>query len=210
MTTRRLFVKVCGITSEEDAGLAAEAGADAVGLVFWPKSPRAVGIETARRIAEAVPASVVRVGVFVNATPEAIARSVDAVGLDIVQLHGDETPELLDALPRRAWKAIRVGAGLSQADVAPWSRAAGVLLDTRVAGSPGGTGQAFEWGLARAVRDRIGFLILAGGLDAGSVAGAIAVARPDAVDVSSGVEKAPGRKDAAKVQAFIEAARRAS
>ncbi|HET7293302.1 MAG TPA: phosphoribosylanthranilate isomerase [Vicinamibacteria bacterium] len=206
----RLFVKVCGITSEEDARLVADAGADALGLVFWPNSPRAVGFEAARRIAAAAPPALVRVGVFVDAGAEAIARAVDEVGLDLVQLHGEERPELLEALPRRAWKALRVGDGLAAADVAPWSRAAGVLLDTRVAGTPGGTGRSFDWRLAAAVRDRIGFLVLAGGLDASNVAEAVAAARPDGVDVSSGVERAPGRKDAAKLRAFVEAARRAS
>lgn len=208
--SRRLFVKVCGITSEEDAALAAEAGADGVGLVFWPKSPRAVGIEAARRIASAVPASVVRVGVFVDASAETITRAVEAVGLDLVQLHGDERPELLASLPLRAWKALRVGSALTPADVAPWAAAAGLLLDARVAAAPGGTGQAFDWTLARAVRDRISFLVLAGGLDADNVMRAIEVARPDGVDVSSGVEKEPGRKDAARVRAFVKAARSAS
>jgi phosphoribosylanthranilate isomerase len=207
---RRLFVKVCGITSEEDAALAAEAGVDGVGFVFWPKSPRAVGIETARRMASAVPASVVRVGLFVDASAETITRAVDAVGLDLVQLHGDETPELLASLPLRAWKALRVGSALTPADVAPWAGAAGLLLDARAAAAPGGTGQAFDWTLARAVRDRISFLVLAGGLNADNVARAIEVARPDGVDVSSGVEMAPGRKDAARVRAFVKAARSAS
>ncbi len=208
--SRRLFVKVCGITSEKDAEAAAEAGADAVGLVFWPRSPRAVGVEAARRIAAAVPPAVVRVGVFVDEAPETIARTVEAVGLDLVQLHGDERPNLLDALPCRAWKALRVGSDLTAADVAPWAGAAGLLLDARAAGRPGGTGQTFDWTLARAVRERISFLVLAGGLDAQNVAKAVEVVRPDGVDVSSAVESAPGRKDSAKVRSFVEAARRAS
>lgn len=206
----RLFVKVCGVTSAGDARMAAEAGADAIGLVFWPKSPRAVGIAAARRIAAAVAAPVVRVGVFVDAAAAEIVRIVEAVGLDLVQLHGDERPELLEQLPRRAWKALRVGAGLTAGDVAPWARAAGLLLDARVPGTPGGTGRSFDWTMTAAVRERIGFLVLAGGLDASNVGRAVAVARPDGVDVSSGVESAPGRKDAAKVRAFVEAARSAS
>jgi phosphoribosylanthranilate isomerase len=208
--SRRIFVKVCGITSEKDAALAAEAGADAVGLIFWRQSPRAVGVEAARRIANSIPPAVVRVGVFVDASVETIARTVESVGLDLAQLHGNETPALLRTLPVRAWKALRVGAALTPADVAPWARAAGLLLDTRVDGRPGGTGRSFDWTLARAVRDHIPFLVLAGGLDARNVAQAVALVQPDGVDVSSGVEKAPGKKDAAKVWAFIEAARQAS
>ncbi len=207
---KRLFVKVCGITSPEDARLAAEAGVDAIGMVFWPKSQRAVGTEAARRIAEAVAPPGVRVGVFVDASAEEIAHTVEAVGLDLVQLHGDESPELLPALPRRCWKALRVGAGLAESEIAAWRDAAGLLLDTRVEGRPGGTGQPFDWTLAAALRDRIGFLVLAGGLDSDNVARAVEAARPDGVDVSSGVEKAPGLKDPARLRAFIDAARRAS
>ncbi len=207
---RRLFVKVCGITSPEDAQLAAEAGADAIGLVFWHKSPRAVDTERARRIAAAVPPTIVRVGVFVDAAAGEIERTVEAVGLDLVQLHGDEPPALLRALPRRCWKALRVGTSLTAADLAPWSGAAGLLLDTRVPGQPGGTGRTFEWTLLRPLRDRVAFLVLAGGLDADNVARAVAAVRPDGVDVSSGVEQAPGRKDPARVRAFVAAARTAS
>ena len=208
--SRRLFVKVCGITSEEDVRAAAAAGADAIGLVFWPNSPRAVGIEAARRIAAAAPPSVVRVGVFVDAPAEEIGRTVEAVGLDLVQLHGDERPELLERLPRRAWKVLRVGAELTAGDVAPWARAAGLLLDARVEGTLGGTGRSFDWTLAAAVRERIGFLVLAGGLEARNVGRAVELVRPDGVDVSSGVESAPGRKDVAKLRAFVEAARSVS
>jgi phosphoribosylanthranilate isomerase len=210
VSRRRLFVKVCGITCPEDAVAAVEAGADAIGLVFWPRSPRVVSLDSARAIAGALPASLVRVGVFVDAPADEIARTVEAVGLDIVQLHGDERPELLGALPRRAWKALRVGTGFTASDVAPWSAAAGVLLDTRVPGQPGGTGQPFDWGLAGPVRRQIGFLMLAGGLDAANVARAIRALRPDGVDVSSGVESSPGRKDPARLRAFVDAARRES
>jgi phosphoribosylanthranilate isomerase len=208
--SRRLFVKVCGITSAADASAAVEAGADAIGLVFWPRSPRLLSLEAARAISASLAPSVVRVGVFVDAPVEEIARAVESVGLDIVQLHGDERPELIESLPRRAWKALRVGASLTESELAPWARAAGILLDTRVAGRPGGTGQAFDWGAAAGVRGRINFLVLAGGLDAGNVAGAIRTLRPDGVDVSSGVESAPGRKDPARLRAFVDAARGAS
>lgn len=207
---RRLFVKICGLTTPEDAVLAAEAGADAIGLVFWPRSPRALALDAARRIALAVPATVVRVGVFVDASADEIKAAVDAVGLDLVQLHGDESPALLDALPRRAWKALRVGDGFAAADVAPWSRAAGLLLDSRVEGLPGGSGRGFDWAQASALRERIGFLVLAGGLDPANVGRAIATVRPDGVDVSSGVESGPGRKDAARMRDFVQAARAAA
>ncbi|HEX6737661.1 MAG TPA: bifunctional indole-3-glycerol-phosphate synthase TrpC/phosphoribosylanthranilate isomerase TrpF [Vicinamibacteria bacterium] len=205
----RVAVKICGITSVEDGLMAARAGADAVGLVFWPKSPRAVELETARRIAAALPPFVLRVGVFVDAERETMARIADAVGLDVLQLHGDEPPPALAGLPRRAIKAVRVGAGFDPQDALRYEgHAHGILLDTKVeGGAPGGTGQAFDWTQVRAVREGASFLMLAGGLDAENVRRALTAVRPDAVDVSSGVESAPGRKDAAKVRAFIEAVR---
>jgi indole-3-glycerol phosphate synthase / phosphoribosylanthranilate isomerase len=210
---RRVAVKVCGITSVEDGLMAAAAGADAIGLVFWPRSPRAVDLERARAIAAALPPFVLRVGVFVDAAPDEIARAVAAAGLDVLQLHGEEPPESLDGLPRRALKAVRVGPGFQAADALRYEgRAAGILLDTRLpeGGPPGGTGRTFDWRAVREVRDRVAWLALAGGLDAENVSGAIAEVHPDAVDVSSGVEAAPGRKDAARVRAFIEAVRKAS
>jgi indole-3-glycerol phosphate synthase/phosphoribosylanthranilate isomerase len=209
---KHVAVKVCGITTVEDGLMAAEAGADAVGLVFWPKSPRAVDLERARAIAAALPPLVLRVGVFVDATRDEIERAVEAAGLDVVQLHGDEPPESLGGLPRRALKAVRVGAGFQAADALRYEgRASGILLDTRspAGGPPGGTGRTFDWSAVREVRERAAWVALAGGLDAGNVGRAIAEVRPDAVDVSSGVESAPGRKDAAKVRAFIAAVRKA-
>ena len=210
---RHVSVKVCGITSVEDGVMAAGAGADAVGLIFWPKSPRAVDLERARAIAAALPPFVLRVGVFVDATREEIVRAVEAVGLDVLQLHGEEPPESLSGLPRRALKAVRVGPGFKAADALRYQGlAAGILLDTRLpaGGPPGGTGRTFAWSAARAVRERAAWLVLAGGLDADNVGAAIAEVHPDAVDVSSGVESAPGRKDGAKVRAFIDAVRKAS
>jgi len=209
---RRVFVKVCGITSVEDGLMAAGAGADAVGLVFWPGSPRAVGLEAARRIAEALPAFVLRVGVFVDAVPVDVARAADAVGLDLLQLHGGETVEACRSAPRRVLKAVRVGTGFAPAAAVSYREAAaGVLLDTRDDGGlPGGTGRRFDWSVARALRSQLPFLGLAGGLDAATVAGAIREVDPDLVDVSSGVESSPGRKDEAKVRAFVEAVRSAT
>jgi phosphoribosylanthranilate isomerase len=207
----RVRVKVCGITTPEDGVMAVLAGADAIGLVFWPKSPRHVDLERARAVARALPPFVLRVGVFVDASAAVIAAAVEAGGLDLLQLHGAEPPEVFDALPRRGLKAIRVGPGFDAAEALRYEgHAAGLLLDTQAASAPGGTGETFDWSLAQEVRRRAGFLALAGGLNAGNVATAIAAVRPDAVDVSSGVESAPGRKDADKVRAFIEAVRRAA
>ena len=206
----RLFVKICGITRPEDGLAAAEAGADAIGLVFWPRSPRCVGVEEARSIAKALPPSLVRVGVFVDAPREEMVRVADSVGLDLLQLHGGESPETVFDLPRRALKAIRVGEDFAPAEALRYEgRAAGLLLDTRAAEAPGGTGRTFDWSLARAVTARARFVLLAGGLTPDNVASAIAAGRPHGVDVSSGVESAPGRKDHARVRAFVAAVRAA-
>jgi phosphoribosylanthranilate isomerase len=204
----RLFVKVCGITSPEDAVAAAEAGADAIGLVFWPRSPRAVTAEQARAIGDALPPFVVRVGVFVDAVRDEMARIADSARLDLLQLHGEEPPEAFDGLPRRALKALRVGEDFAPEDALRYAgRAAGLLLDTRAAGAPGGTGRAFDWSLARGVREKSRFLMLAGGLAPENVRAAVAAVRPDGVDASSRLEAAPGKKDHARVRAFVEAAR---
>jgi indole-3-glycerol phosphate synthase/phosphoribosylanthranilate isomerase len=210
---RRVAVKGCGLTTVEDAVMAVQAGADAIGLVFWPRSPRGVDVARAREIAAALPPFVTRVGVFVDAAREEMARAADAAGLDVLQLHGQEPPESLADLPRRAVKAVRVGPGFKAADALAYSGfAQGLLLDTRLPGPapPGGTGQSFDWTAAREVRERVPWLALAGGLDESNVARAIAIVKPDAVDVSSSVESAPGRKDPARVKAFIEAVRKAS
>lgn len=205
---KRVFVKICGITSPEDARLAAEAGADAVGLVFWPGSPRHVDVETARRIGEALPPFVVRVGVFVDAPREELVRTAEEARLDLLQLHGGEPPEAFADLPRRGLKAVRVGSGFAPQEALRYEgRAAGLLLDTHRAGLPGGTGETFDWSLVREVRKRAVFVVLAGGLRPDNVAEALKAVGPDGVDVSSGVEKALGRKDAAKVRSFVEAVR---
>jgi phosphoribosylanthranilate isomerase len=206
---RRVIVKVCGITSLEDGRAAAAAGADAVGFVFWERSPRALGLVEARRIAHGLPPFVLRVGVFVDAPAAQVLRTSDEVGLDLVQLHGHESVEDCRAAPRRALKAVGVGPGFEPRTAVLFrDAAAGILLDTRAEGSlPGGTGRRFDWSLARGLRSELPFLGLAGGLDAGNVAAAIREADPDLVDVSSGVESSPGRKDAARIRAFVEAVR---
>ncbi len=209
----RLLVKICGITSAADAALAVDAGADAIGLVFWPRSPRNVSPEHAAAIAGDVPDAVLRVGVFVDASAEQMTRVADTVGLHLLQLHGEEPPSALAGLPRPVLKAVRVGPGFSQDDALRYApAAAGILVDTRQPGErrPGGTGVPFEWSLVKGLAERVRFLMLAGGLDPSNVAEAIRAVRPHAVDVSSGVEAAPGRKDPEKVRAFVEAARSAS
>lgn len=207
---RRVAVKACGLRRAEDVAAAVDAGVDAIGFVFWRGSPRAVDVPTAARLARALPPFVARVGVFVDETPSEMARIADAVGLDVLQLHGSETPDVLLSLPRRVVKALRVGEGFGAAAVRPWREAAGVLLDTGVAGRPGGTGLAFDWALARAVREEVGHLVLAGGLTPENVGAAISAAAPDAVDVSSGVESAPGVKDRARLRAFVAAVKKAT
>jgi phosphoribosylanthranilate isomerase len=206
----RVRVKICGITTPEDGVMAAREGADAIGLVFYPKSPRYVDRDAARAINAAVPPFVLRVGVFVDPTAHSIAEAIDAGGLDVLQLHGGEPPEAFDALPRRAIKAVRVGPGFDVEQALGYDgRAHGLLLDTQTNGAHGGTGQTFDWSLVQELRPRASYLILAGGLNPENVMRAIRAVRPDAVDVSSGVESAPGQKDPEKVRAFIAAVQEA-
>ncbi len=209
----RLLVKICGITSPEDAALAVDAGADAIGFVFWPRSPRTVTPEQAAAIARGVPDAVLRVGVFVDASAREMTAAADAAGLDLLQLHGEETPSALAGLPRPVLKAVRVGRGFSHDEALRYvATAAGILVDTRLPGETlrGGTGVPFEWSRVKGLAERVPFLMLAGGLGLSNVAEAIRVVRPHGVDVSSGVEAFPGRKDPEKVRAFVEAARSAA
>jgi phosphoribosylanthranilate isomerase len=172
-----------------------------------------VATEHAAAIARDLPDSVLRVGVFVDASRDEIAGVADIVGLDLLQLHGDEPPSALAGLPRPALKAVRVGEGFSQEEALRYAAdAAGILVDTRLPGerpSPGGTGVPFDWSQIEGLAERVPFLMLAGGLSASNVAEAIRSVRPHGVDVSSGVESRPGRKDPEKVKAFVEAARAA-
>ncbi len=198
--------KICGITRVEDALLAAEAGADAIGLVFYAKSPRAVDVRQARAIVAALPPFVTTVGLFVNASRCEINEILDAVPLDLLQFHVDECAADCAGYHRPYVKALRVQPGDDvRARCAEFPQAAGILLDTFVPGVPGGTGQAFDWSLVPA--DPGCPIILAGGLDAENVAAAIRQVRPWAVDVSGGVEAGKGVKDAAKVRAFVAAVR---
>ncbi|MWV18195.1 phosphoribosylanthranilate isomerase [Pseudomonas sp. L-22-4S-12] len=197
--------KICGITRVEDALAAAAAGADAIGLVFYAKSPRAVSVAQARQIIAALPPFVTTVGLFVDAGRDELRQILAQVPLDLLQFHGDECAEQCEGHGRPYIKALRVKAGDDvAAQVARYPGAAGVLLDTFVEGVPGGTGLAFDWSLVPAGLSKP--VILAGGLTPESVAAAIARVRPYAVDVSGGVESAKGIKDADKVRAFIRAA----
>lgn len=204
----RTRVKICGITSPEDALVAVEAGADAIGLVF-AESPRRVDPAWARRIVADVPPYVSRVGVFVDEAPGVVSDVARRVGLDTVQLHGREAPAECAGYDFRVVKALRVDEGFRGADVEPYrGECNAVLLDTYSASAAGGTGERFDWTLCREVPDGVPF-VLAGGLDPSNVGEAVRVARPYAVDVSSGVERRPGEKDATRVSAFVAAVRAA-
>ncbi|MGY4523426.1 phosphoribosylanthranilate isomerase [Pseudomonas sp. TE21394] len=200
--------KICGITRIEDALAAAEAGADAIGLVFYARSPRAVDVRQARAIIAALPPFVTTVGLFVNATRCELNEILEAVPLDLLQFHGDETPQDCEGYQRPWIKALRVRPGDDlEAACQLYAGARGILLDTYVAGVPGGTGEAFDWSLVPARLSKP--VILAGGLSADNVGQAIAQVRPYAVDVSGGVEQAKGIKDAAKIEAFLQAVKQA-
>jgi phosphoribosylanthranilate isomerase len=195
-------VKICGITRTEDALAAARQGAHAIGLVFYGRSPRHVGIAQAAQLAAALPPFITAVGLFVDAEPAFVREVLAAVPLGLLQFHGDESPEYCAQFNRPYIKAIRVKAGVDLLQCAArFSTAGALLLDAYVAGVPGGTGATFDWGLIP--RQLPLPVILSGGLDAENVAAAIEQVRPYAVDVSSGVEAARGIKDAAKIAAFI-------
>ena len=199
-------VKICGITRVEDALAAAAAGADAIGLVFYAKSPRAVDVEQARAILAALPPFVTSVGLFVDAERSELERILASVPLDLLQFHGDESVQQCEAFGRPYIKALRVKAGDDiAAQVARYPSAQGILLDAYVEGVPGGTGEAFDWSLIPQALSKP--LILAGGLRPDNVAEAVSRVRPYAVDVSGGVEASKGVKDVEKVGAFIRAAR---
>ncbi|WP_339440542.1 phosphoribosylanthranilate isomerase [Pseudomonas proteolytica] len=201
--------KICGITRMEDALASVEAGADAIGFVFYAKSPRAVTVQQARAIIAGLPPFVTTVGLFVNASACELNETLDAVPLDLLQFHGDETPDECAGYHRPYIKALRVKAGDDiAASCAAYAGASGILLDAYVEGIPGGTGEAFDWSLIPQGLSKP--IILAGGLCAENVAQAIAQVRPYAVDVSGGVEQGKGIKDSAKIRAFMQAVRSSS
>ena len=200
-------IKICGITRGEDALVCAQAGADAIGLVFYPPSPRYVAAAQAAMIARALPPFITTVGLFVNPAAEQVEAVLNEVHLDVLQFHGDEPPEFCAGFGLPYLKAIRVKAGVDLVQCAiRYQEAQGLLLDAYVEGTPGGTGQSFDWELIPTELPLP--VILSGGLVAANVADAIRRVRPWAVDVSSGVEASKGIKDAAKIAAFIEGVRK--
>lgn len=201
-------VKICGITRNEDMQAACEAGADALGFVFYAKSPRNLDVAQAADLVHALPPFVQSVGLFVNAEPEFVRGVLKAVPLDLLQFHGDESPDYCRQFERPYLKAVRVKPGVDLLKYAlDFSDARALLLDAYVPGMPGGTGERFDWSLIPSVLPKR--IVLSGGLDADNVAEAVSAVSPWAVDVSSGVEAAPGIKDADKVTAFIMNAKHA-
>jgi phosphoribosylanthranilate isomerase len=202
-------IKICGITNGEDAAAAVAAGADALGFVFYRKSPRYIEPVVAKQIIATLPPLVTPVGVFVNEDVTVVRRLMDNCGLAIAQLHGDETAAYCLELARPIVKAIRVkdrGSFLALAEFQGRAGVRGFIVDAFSKEAFGGTGQVTDWSLAADVA-KTATIVLAGGLTPDNVGHAIRAVRPYGVDVSSGVEQAPGRKDHAKVRAFIQAAR---
>ena len=199
------IVKVCGITNAGDARFAAKQGANAVGLIFYPGSPRCVTPQKAAMIAAVLPKTVLRVGVFVDEEPARIRKIAARVGLDVVQLHGNETPAVCrDLSGLRIWKAFRVAPGFDVDSLKGYPCEA-YFLDAASNGAYGGTGRTFPWSIAVEAK-RHGRVILAGGLDRDNVGEALRQVAPHGVDASSRLEREPGLKDRGKVKTYLEAA----
>jgi len=199
-------IKICGITNSEDACAAASLGANALGFIFVPGTPRYIKPQAAARIISELPPFITTVGVFADASLEIVSETVRLCGLSAVQLHGSETPEYCREIERaKLIKAFRVKDRNSLSSI-PEYKVSAYLLDTYVKGKKGGTGETFNWELAREAKE-YGKIIIAGGLTPENVAQAIQHVQPYAVDVSGGVESSPGKKDHAKIRAFIENAR---
>jgi phosphoribosylanthranilate isomerase len=199
-------VKICGITSLEDALTAVEAGADALGFVFYSASPRHIFPEQAAEIIRNLPPFVQTAGLFVNEQPAVVNATADQCGLDIVQLHGEEPPEYCQSVRRRIIKAFRVK-DISTLDSLLQYHVAGYLLDAWSPKAPGGTGQTFNWEIAAEAVTRGHRIVLAGGLTPDNITESIRRVCPYGVDVSSGVESAPGLKDASRISRFIQLAK---
>ena len=205
--SRRTRIKICGLTREAAVVAAVEAGADAIGLVMYAKSPRFVGVRRAAELVRALPPFVTPVALFVNASPDEIAAATQAIPHLVLQFHGDETPEVCRAVARPYMRAARMAPGLDLLDFrARYADAQALLLDAHVEGYGGG-GKVFDWSLIPPnVRSPV---VLSGGLHAGNVTDGILQVRPWAVDVSSGVESAKGIKDAEAIRRFCEAVQEA-
>lgn len=201
---KRVRVKICGVRSLEDAEASIEYGADALGFNFWPKSPRYIAPEAARSIIEKLSPLVSCIGVFVNEAPERVIDIASYTRINAAQLHGDESPEYcLQVSNLKMIKAFRVGTDFDLDQIKDY-RINSVLLDTKVKNNYGGTGERFDWKIALEAK-RFAPIILAGGLNAENVAEAINFVRPSGVDVCSGVESEPGRKDVRKIKDFMAA-----
>jgi phosphoribosylanthranilate isomerase len=215
-----MLVKICGITNEDDALAAVKAGADALGFVLWPQSKRFVSVEVAARISELLPPNVQRVAVLVNPSREEVERLLASGAFTTLQFHGEETPEFCAEWRQRVkvWKAFRVtvaaslrdamaGFCASRSDATTFSVVDAFLLDSYSPHARGGTGETFDWSLAREAKTFGRPVILSGGLTPANVREAITVAQPDGVDVSSGVELSPGRKDHEKMRELVRTCR---
>lgn len=198
-----MLIKICGLTRQQDADLAVALGAGALGFVFWPKSPRCIDPDRARAIVASLPAFVTPVGVFVNQSAHEVNDLADRVGLGAVQLHGDETVSALAEIGRPVVKAVTIGTAEAAARI--WPDRVTLLIDAHDPGRRGGTGLVADWDVAARLAARRRTL-LAGGLTATNVAEAILRVAPFGIDVSSGVESAPGIKDHDRLRAFFEAA----
>ena len=206
---KRVRVKICGVRTLEEAEAATAAGADALGFNFWPKSPRYILPGEAARIVASLPALVNSIGVFVNEELDRVREIVSEVGLDAVQLHGEETPRYCLGLNgAKVIKAFRVGKDFDLDTIRDYPVSA-ILLDAKVEGQYGGTGRRFSWDLAIEARRRA-HVILAGGITIDNVAEAITTVRPFAIDVCSGVESEPGRKDLTKMRELMKEVARAN
>ena len=200
-------VKICGITNLKDALLACDAGADAIGFIFYEKSPRYVNPMQVGKIIKELPPLITTVGVFVNQEEEHLRRVGQETGIDIYQLHGDESPEFCRLFGAKVIKAYRIKGKETIAEL-PKYQVFAYLLDTYHEGLSGGTGQVFNWEIAVEAK-RYGRIVLAGGLTPENVSDAVVKVRPYAVDVSTGVELEPGKKDENKLRKFIQSAKRA-
>ena len=195
-------VKICGITNIDDALYAAELGADALGFIFVKSSPRFVTPKAARKIIQELPPFIVPVGVFVDVPKEEIVEMIEQTGIKFVQLHGNETPEQLAGFPVSVYKSFRVDSSFNPEILSRYKGSA-YLLDTKISGELGGTGKTFNWEIAVKAK-KYGRIILAGGLTPENIIDAVRIAQPYAVDVNSGVEERPGKKDQIKLKSLFD------
>jgi len=196
-------VKICGLTNLEDAKAALQFGADYLGFIFYPKSPRYIPPDRAFEIIEELPTGVKRVAVVVNAEYNLLKRLLDK-GFDLIQLHGDETTEILKKIPAsQVIKVFRVGGSFNKELLKGWEKVYALLLDTYKKGTYGGTGETFNWNIARKLVEEGFKIFLSGGLKPSNVERAVCEVKPYAVDVSSGVEASPGKKDLEKLRSFL-------